>query len=48
MVTDRNNRTILITKETHSRVKDYCDEYGFKLQGWIDHVLREKLDKLNK
>ena len=40
--------TIIITKETHSRVKKYCDEYGFKMQGWIDHALREKLDKTNK
>ena len=40
--------TIAITKETHSRIKEYCDEFGFKIQGWVDAVIREKLDKLNR
>ena len=40
--------TIAISKETHARIKEYCDEYGYKMQGWIDHVLRNKLDKLNE
>ena len=45
---ERKSISISITKETHLRVKEYCDEYGYKLQGWIDYILREKLDKLNK
>ena len=53
----KGRKQITISEKTHSRVKEFCDEYGFKMQGWIDHVLREKLeqykglppfDKLNK
>ena len=50
MVNEKEGYTkaILITNQTHSRIKEFCDEYGFKMQGWIDHALREKLDNLNK
>ena len=48
MVTDRNARTLSISKKTHSRVQKYCDECGLKMNGWVDNIIREKLDKLNK
>ena len=47
MTNDRNVRTVLIKKETHSRVKKYCDECGLKMNGWIDSILRKTLDNLN-
>ncbi len=41
-------KSISISKKTHSRVKDYCDKHALKIFSWIDNILREKLDKLNK
>lgn len=42
-----NTITIKISKETHSRIKNYCDKNALKIAAWADNVLREKLDKLN-
>ena len=41
-------KSISISKETHSRVKGYCDKHALKIFIWIDNILREKLDKLNQ
>ena len=40
--------SISISKGTHLRIRDYCDENALKVGSWIDNVLRERLDKLNK
>jgi len=43
----KETKSIAISKETHSRVKNYCDKNALKIFSWIDNILREKLDKLN-
>ena len=40
--------SISISKETHTRLKEYCDERAFKISNWADFAIREKLDNLNK
>ena len=40
--------TIGITRNTHDLVKAYCKKNAYKVGLWVDNVLREKLDKLNK
>jgi len=41
-------KAIYISEETHTRLKQHCDEYSFKIQGWVDNIIRQKLDELNK
>ena len=41
-------KAIRISRATHTRLKQHCNEYSLKMQGWVDMVVREKLDKLNK
>ena len=43
----KETKTIFISRETHSRIKDYCKQSGFNIQGWTDRILREALNKLN-
>jgi hypothetical protein len=44
----KEKTSISIPKETHTRIKEHCDKYGFKIHGWVDNILRIKLDELNK
>ena len=40
--------SVSISKETHIRIKEHCDKNSLKVGSWVDNILREKLDKLNK
>ena len=41
-------KTLLITEETHTLVKKYCDENNYKINKWVDNFLRKGINKLNK
>jgi len=36
-------KSIAISKETHTLVKEYCDKRALKIRSWIDNVLRREI-----
>ena len=41
-------KQIFISTETHKRLKKHCNKHSFKMQGWVDMAIREKLNNLDK
>jgi len=38
-------KTILISEDTHKKLKEYCKKEGIKSQHLTDKIIREWLDK---
>lgn len=39
------SKTVLVSEETHKRLKDYCRNEGIKTQHLADRIIREWLEK---
>ncbi|GAG22174.1 unnamed protein product [marine sediment metagenome] len=42
----KEKKQIYISAETHALLKQHCDKYAFVIQGWVDNLIRERLNKL--
>ena len=38
-------KSIAISKETHTLVKEYCDKRALKISSWIDNLVRNEIYK---
>lgn len=41
-----NLKTLRIQKDTHTRLKIFCANHGFKINEWVDVIINEKIDLL--
>ncbi len=43
-----NMKNLKISEETHKRLKVLCAEHGFKINTWVDLLIKRELDRLNE
>lgn len=41
-------KTFKLNDELHKKIKIHCAENGIKIGEWIEQILQEKIDKLEK
>ena len=41
-------KTIVISKNTHTKLKKYCDEECIKLNEWVDKLIQKELENVQK
>jgi len=40
--------TVNIKEEAYSKIREYCKENALKINGWVEKILMDKLDEINK
>jgi hypothetical protein len=41
-------KTLLISNNTHIKLKEYCNNNSIKLNNWVDSVILKKLEEMDE
>jgi len=39
-------KSIILSEDTHMKIKTYCNKNYIKINEWVNHILSEYIDKL--